>query len=159
MWTARGQVLLRRFAGEVYTSSCNIPSRLSYTLTRFSIVMSSASCVTRALRGRKSCDASTLRTLLSSPAAGEAKCTDTARVVRRALLEIITHVPDRAIITRIDRGLRIVFPTYGILRPGDLCSTSLTATGVEVEEPKQQAMIEIARTVWIRVLLMTTRFK
>src|SRR5688572_2862347 len=49
-----------------------------------------------------------------SPAAGHAKRTDAARVVRRVLLHVVADVPDRAVVARVDRRLRVVLPPQRI---------------------------------------------
>src|SRR5215831_20232558 len=38
------------------------------------------------------------------------KRADARRVARRALLQVITDVPDRAVVRRVDRGLRVILP-------------------------------------------------
>src|SRR5947207_2032102 len=49
-------------------------------------------------------------------ASRQTKSSNPARVIRRALLEIIAYVPNCAVVARINRGLRIVLPAHRILR-------------------------------------------
>src|SRR5688572_5827453 len=49
-----------------------------------------------------------------SPAAGHTKSTDAARVVRRVFLHVVADVPDRAVVARVDGGLRVVLPPQRI---------------------------------------------
>src|SRR5687768_6994229 len=39
---------------------------------------------------------------------------DACRVRRRTLLVIVAHVPDRAIVGRVHRRLRVIFPAIGV---------------------------------------------
>jgi predicted metalloprotease with PDZ domain len=50
----------------------------------------------------------------SSGAARKPKRADARRVGLRPLLEVVAHVPDRAVVAGVDRGLGVVFPAQGV---------------------------------------------
>src|SRR5262245_25584360 len=54
----------------------------------------------------------------STPAASirQPERSDAARVARRILLEVVTDVPDRTVVARVDRRLRIILPPHHALR-------------------------------------------
>src|ERR1043165_10157532 len=55
-------------------------------------------------------------------AAGHSESTDSRRERGCARLEVVTHVPDRAVVRRVDRGLGVVFPAQSVgLRGFALC--------------------------------------
>src|SRR5262245_40100254 len=52
------------------------------------------------------------RDLLSLAAAGKPERADLAGVVWGVLLEVVPHVPDRAVVARIHRGRRVILPAH-----------------------------------------------
>jgi tricorn protease len=69
------------------------------------------------------------------------KATDTRRIVRGPLLEVVTDVPDRAVVARVDRGLRIIHPPQRVR----LCGLSFDENHLVQRQDAQRIVREPPR--------------